>query len=146
MFRTVRLRLTAYIIAVLGLMLMAVGAVVYVLLTRQLDAAVETRLRAALPQPITVSARLPAPSLPGGIPGPGVFAVTGVAATPPSPPEGGTLNYGYAGIGPVSASVRDGVFVIQWQDGEVLSPPDGAPPGLPDMAGLGAATVGHDDE
>jgi signal transduction histidine kinase len=47
-FRSVRLRLIAYVVGVLAVVLLAVGALVYVLLTRQLDNLVDAQLRTAV--------------------------------------------------------------------------------------------------
>ena len=159
MFQTVRLRLTAYVVGVLALMLLLVGGVVYVLLTRQLDAAVETQLQARLPPPIILSTlpqaltKPPAP-LSEGSPneassGPSVglsvqdprsafYVNVGIDA--PSTPPGAV-----AIMTARPAAAADGTFASQSEAGRVVTSDPTTPPGLPDAGALAAARLGHDD-
>jgi two-component system, OmpR family, sensor histidine kinase CiaH len=146
MFRTLRLRLTAYIVAVLAVMLVAVGVVVYVLLSRQLDAAVQTQLAARLPPPVLVSfAGPPVPLAPlSGAAGysqepPTNFFVTTRDPLPSDPSDAVPVVAARVGTPP------DGTFVNQWQAGDAVATDPSSPTGLPDAAGFAAARPGHDD-
>src|SRR5712692_1807859 len=105
MFRAIRLRLIAYVVGVLALVLLAAGVLVYVLLTKQLDAAIETQLRADLPpapSPAMPSVSLPLPS-PPAVSSDGRPAVVSIGSLvppkAPPPPDVEAQAPGLAGIG-----------------------------------------------
>ena len=81
MFRSVRLRLIGYVVGVLTLVLLAVGVVVYVLFTRQLDVAVDARLRAMLPPAPRLAVFTSRPNPEGA----GVNTVVGPVLAAPTP-------------------------------------------------------------
>src|SRR6266571_2456097 len=103
MFRAIRLRLIAYVVGVLALVLLAAGALVYVLLTRQLDAAVEAQLGAVLPPALALPAPpLPPPGVDGGPTMVSVGAVVAPGALPP--PDAETAGVGFVGVFTTPAS------------------------------------------
>jgi two-component system sensor histidine kinase CiaH len=130
MFRAVRLRLIGYVVGVLALVLVAVGAFVYVLLTRQLDAAVDTELRAAAaraaiaPGPRAMAAGVEPPQAADGI-----FAVR---LTPDFGPR--------SRLAPSSADDHARPL-DEWR----TSAGGAVPAGLPDMTAVQAARPGRDD-
>jgi hypothetical protein len=148
MFRTLRLRLTTYIVAVLAVMLVAVGVVIYALLSHQLDAAVHAQLAARLPPPILVSFAGPPASLVvpvgGAVSGssqepPPNFFVTVRDPVPAAPAEAVPV------VAARASAPADGTFVNEWQAGGALATDPNSPAGLPDAAGFAAARQGHDD-
>lgn len=172
MFRAIRLKLIAYVAAVLATVLLAVGTLVYVLLTRQFDAAVNTQLRSHLPPPpssgpVSIAAGFavgPAPGLPD-IPPDCTVSTTPLGTSvncpgdpprtgPPGLQAGGTSADAEPGqsqgfvVSHIAAGdgPDDGTFLIQWVNGQLDGPDKTVPPGLPDLAAMAAARPGHDDQ
>jgi len=126
MFRAVRLRLIGYTVLVLALVLLTVGAVVYVLLSRQFDAAVDNQLRAAVAR-TGLEIRPPGSVAVQGEESGDVFSVRFLAqdAMPRAPRAAGQ-----------STTTGD------WREMSRAGP---VPAGLPSAEALEAAGPGHDD-
>jgi len=165
-FRSLRLKLIAYVVTVLASVLLIVGVAVYILLTRQFDAAIDAQLRARLPSPpkafavspSDVSGPVLAPQAVGG-------AAIAVAAGPPppfdvtvsrraagnlsAPGTGSPADAGqesvFVGVSLNDPPAADGTFMMQLMDGSVVSRDDAAPSALPDLQALAAARAGRDD-
>lgn len=150
MFRSIRLRLIGSVAGVLALVLLAAGGIVYVLLTRQLDAAVETQLRAKLPDaPGTAVIVKGASSLPPTLSftgPPGVAISAGIASPPALAGEPDIQAGNVALVSAADPQGLDGVFVSQWWQGEVSTIMGIVPAGLPDLDAIRSARLGHDDE
>jgi signal transduction histidine kinase len=154
MFRSVRLRLIAYVVGVLTLVLLAAGASVYLLLTRELDATVERELSARLPPTpnATYQLRLPPPGAtpepnppPAVGDGPPAMATTGADTAIPIPSNHAAIAiFNEAPAEPEAPS--NGVFMAEIWRGQVAAAVGTVPAGLPDRPALAAARLGHDDE
>ncbi len=148
MFNTVRIRLITCVVGVLAVVLLAAGGAVYVVLSRQLDAAVSAELRVAAARysngVFTIS-RLPDPlSVPGSD-----VAISGSGAALPEDPSSGPqtgaarsqqvlIGSGPQLIPPADQS-SDGTFAVQWIDGQAITRLGAVPAGLPDQAAIAAA-------
>ena len=135
MFRRVRLQLTAYVVAVLALVLLAVGILVYVLIARQFDQLVDAELRASV-------ARVPA------FGGPARNAAERDALTRETAAddsEGPFVVQFLSGIGPRPFGPGRGqppTPLTGWHEAMRRGP---VPAGIPDMNAVAATRPGKDD-
>jgi signal transduction histidine kinase len=136
MFRTLRFQLIGSVVAVLAVVLLAVGALVYALLSRQLDGAVDAELRAAAGRVTALAPRLPMPpSEPASGDGETftIRLVSDRAAVPTrvrrSPSDDGD-------------SHGNGAETNGWHE---LARTGSVPDDLPDWQAVAAAALGRDD-
>jgi signal transduction histidine kinase len=153
MFSAVRIRLIAYVVGVLAIVLLAAGGAVFAVLSRQLDAAVSAQLRAAAARYsaglVTVSRSVFSPD--GAGPGATVITDTGLPPsdvnavwTQPGGAAGWVVGLGPPAPAPPADPSTDGTFVIQWVPGRSITRLGVAPSGLPDDASVAAAIAGGD--
>ncbi|MGH2601679.1 MAG: hypothetical protein ACRDJ9_20120, partial [Dehalococcoidia bacterium] len=173
MFTAVRIRLIAYVVGVLALMLLATGALVYVLLSRQLDAALDMALRSAssriggvvttvslppdgAPIPPANGGHAPPTETRVGAAGAEGAAPTLVVGTGGQPPVSGETSYTGSvsmstGFGatlppPVPNSTADDTFALSIDANRgALTQYGEVPSGLPDLDAIEAAGSGRED-
>jgi signal transduction histidine kinase len=155
MFTAVRIRLIAYVVGVLALMLLATGALVYVLLSRQLDAALDMALRSSsnrIGGVVTTAMSLPPDPRFGTLVADGVpqTATADQQATlvGPTSQTGSVMTItGFGGIpAPVPNSTADDTFALSFDANTGLITTYGEVPlGLPDRSAIEAARSGRED-
>lgn len=140
-----RRRLIASLACVMGTVLIGAGVLVYLLLTHELDRAVDAQLRSQDAAFVKVVAGLSATQAtgPGPAGAPVGAAQPGAIVPPPDLPEGavrGGVVVSYQP--PVDAA---GVFSVQISGDDVLAARGTVPAGFPIEAAAAAAQPGHDD-
>ncbi|HZQ36303.1 MAG TPA: HAMP domain-containing sensor histidine kinase [Dehalococcoidia bacterium] len=147
MVRAARRRLILSLACVMGAVLLCAGVLVYLLLTHELDRAVDAQLRsqdaAFVKVAVTgsIAAGDPAgPTTGGAVPGGEVTALPPHPDPPPAGAAQGGLIVSYQP--PVDAA---GVFSVQISGGELLAARGTVPPGFPVAAAAAAARPDRDD-
>ncbi len=140
-----RRQLIASLACVMGAVLIGAGALVFLLLSHELDRAVDAQLRSQDAAFVKVVAGPPAAQAIAPAPGgaPVGAAQPGAIAPPPDPPAGaqaGGVVVTYQP--PVDAA---GVFSVQISGGDVLAARGTVPAGFPIAAAAAAVQPGHDD-
>jgi signal transduction histidine kinase len=133
-FRALRLKLIGSAIAVVALVLIAAGALVYAILTQQFDAAVDAELDAAsaglqqvVLSPIALGIKVPVD--------PGITAGVPLDPAAKEALRGATEGIGYQGQ-PLSDA--NSTFSVQWLNDQVIGERGTVPVGLPDVGARAA--------